>query len=309
MTDTVDAALARVYPRPGQRLGARDPLDGIHVHRRADHWHFVSSGLSRHGFELTFRPALRGYEPEPPFWVSDFLRQLARYVVTSGNPFGPGHHVDLNGPISPSDPDTAIRAITFVDDPELGPGFLQIVGLTAEEYATIETWNTLRLLKALAPSMPLYVTDLARRDLTRDFTVAAAIEAGIARDGSSTGGLFVANASWRRGLLGRYTLTFGANPAPRIARLLGARLPFGNALEVESTEAVICLRPGRQVAVAERDDGLLEITLTDAARVELAAALRPVAGETRLRRAPGVTVRIERSVIRDADGAIVRVVG
>src|ERR1051326_4417648 len=309
MTDAVDAALARVYPRPGQRLGARDPLDGIRVHRRADHWHFVSSGLARHGFELTFRPALRGSEPEPPFWVADFLRQLAHYVVTSGNPFGPGHHVDLNGPISPSDPDTAIRAITFIEDPELGPGFLQVVGLTADEYATIETWNTLRLLEALAPSMPLYVTDLTRRDLTRDFTVAAAIQAGIAQEGSSTGGLFVANAGWRRGLLGRCTLTFGAKPAPRIARLLSARLPFGHPLEVESTEAVICLRPGRKVVVTERDAAVLDITLTDSARVEVAKALRPVAGETRLRRVPGVPLRIERSVIRDADGSILRVVG
>src|SRR5687767_4519289 len=80
------------------RLGGPDPLDGISVYRRPDHWHFVSFGMSElyekesdvadqsgWGFEFTFR--LAGGGDKPPMWAVNFLQNLARYVFTSGNPF------------------------------------------------------------------------------------------------------------------------------------------------------------------------------------------------------------------------------
>jgi hypothetical protein len=64
-----------------------------------------------------------------------------RHVVSSGNWFEAYHFTPANGPIR-LETDTAITALAFVPDPELGTidtphgevAFLQMVGLTDAEY-------------------------------------------------------------------------------------------------------------------------------------------------------------------------------
>lgn len=336
--DAIDGALAHLYPGVEPlhlgtvikwRLGGPDPLDGISIYARDDHWHFVSYGMSElyekesddpdesgWGFEFTFRLARAG-EAEPPIWAANFLQNLARYVFSSGNPFGPGHHVDLNGPISLAEPDTAIRAITFVDDPELGVvgtphgrvRFLQVVGLTLEEYATIEQWDAEALLRALAPHLPLFVTDLGRGSLTDDPAVAATIADGMRRDGSSTGSMYVQEASWESEPAAGTTLTFGANAAARVGRVLAARLPFGRGLLIDSPNGAVGFQPGERVAVTDRGEGFAEIQVPPPVLAELGGALRPVAGTYRLPSAPELAVRIVKSQIRDPEGNVVAEIG
>ena len=138
------------------RLGGNDPLDGISAYQSnhdRPHWHFVSFGMSElyakecenkeysgWGFEFTFRLTQGTNEAEPPMWVLSFLQNLARYVYESGNTFGPGHHMPLNGPIA-HNTETDIQSIIFINDPELPPmetpngkvACLQIVGITNDE--------------------------------------------------------------------------------------------------------------------------------------------------------------------------------
>ncbi|MFC8618595.1 suppressor of fused domain protein [Micromonospora purpureochromogenes] len=341
----IDAALDQLYPGVEPKhygtllkwaLGGPDPLDGLSVYPRADHWHFVSYGMSElyakesdnadesgWGFEFTFRVARTAAESDPPMWAANFLQNLARYVFGSGNPFGPGHHLDLNGSISLAEPDTAIRAIAFADDPELGVidtphgrlRFLQIVGLTLDEYSAIERWDAEGLLAAMAPSLPLLVTDLRRGNLTDEPGVATAVEEGVRRDGSSTGSLFVQEAGWRmeKGGWARRklttTVTVGANAAERIGRVLRARLPFGRGLLIEAQNGSVGFRPGEQVTVTDAGDGFLEIELPPAVLPELIQVLRPVAGTYHLASAPELVVEIARSQIRDQEGAVVAEVG
>jgi suppressor of fused len=334
----IDAALERLYPgvEPKHygtiikwRLGGPDPLDGISVYERDDHWHYVSYGMSElyekesgdpdesgWGFEFTFRLARTPGETEAPLWAANLLQNLARYVFGSGNPFGPGHHLDVSGPISLDHPDTAIRAITFTDDPELGVidtphgrlRFLQVVGLTLEEYATIERWDATGVLDALRPHLPLLVTDVARGDLTTAPDVAAAIEEGARRDGSSTGALYVQDASWAR-TNGTVTLTFGAHAAPRIARVLAARLPFGRNLLVDAADGGTGFLPGERLEVTDLGDGYVEVQLPPAVLTELTDVLRPTAGTYRLTSAPDLVVRIVKSQIRNQDGTVVNEIG
>ena len=51
------------------------------------------------GFEFTFRLARESGEDEVPMFPMSLLQNLAKYVNSSGNIFGPGHHLPLNGPI------------------------------------------------------------------------------------------------------------------------------------------------------------------------------------------------------------------
>ncbi|MBO0867512.1 MAG: suppressor of fused domain protein [Micromonosporaceae bacterium] len=335
--EAIDRALQQLYPGVVPKhygtlvkwsLGGPDPLDGISVYRRDDHWHFVSYGMSElyakesddpeesgWGFELTLRLARPQPQSEPPVWALALLQNLARYVFDSGNSFAAGHHVDLNGPISLTEPQTAIRAVVFTEDPELPLidtphgrlRFLQLVGITLEEYAAIERWDAAQLLQVLATHLPLFVTDLARADLTAEPSVAAAIAEGVRRDGSSTGSLFVQESGWQTGT--GTTLTFGAKAAEGIARVLPARLSFGRGLLIDGPDRSIELLPGDRLAITHRDRDLLELQLPAPVLDELAAALRPVAGTYRLPSAPGLTVEIVKSQIRDRDGNIVAEVG
>ncbi|NUR69641.1 MAG: suppressor of fused domain protein [Hamadaea sp.] len=333
--DAIDAALAPLYPgiEPMHygtiikwSLGGDDPLDGVSVYRRDDHWHFVSYGMSElydkesddpdvsgWGFEFTFRLGRAADEDTPPVWALNFLQNLARYVFTTGNVFEPGHHINLNGPIAVDQPSTLIRAAVFAEDPELGVidtphgtvRFLQIVGITLDEYAAVEVWDATRLLSVLSAYLPKLVTDLSRASLTDNPAVASAIDEGVRRDGSSTGGIFTDVVDWRRE--GAVTVVrLGANAAPRIGRIMLAQVDHRRGLLVQSAETAVGFRAGEAFAVEERD-GLLEIFLAPADAAELARVLQPRAGRYDI--VPGLVVEIEKTLIRDPDGEVVEEIG
>src|SRR5262249_50395064 len=146
-------------------MGGDDPIPGISVYRRTDprpHWHFVTYGFtelfrkdtyesdeSGYGFELTLRLARDPDDALPPTWALNFLQTLGRYVFGTGNTFAAGHKMGLHGPIALGH-DTRITAVCFADDPELGElvsefgraRFVQIVGITDDEYQVIQEWST-----------------------------------------------------------------------------------------------------------------------------------------------------------------------
>lgn len=339
--DAIDGALSRVYPGVTPvhygtvlkwSLGGPDPLDGISVYPAAGHWHFVSYGMSElygkesdlaeesgWGFEFTLRLTRGEGDEAPPTWPLNFLQNLARYVFSSGNRFGPGHHLDLNGPISLDARDTAIRAVAFAEDPQLGTidtphgrlRFLQVVGLTREEYDAAQRWDAGRLLAAMEPRLPLLVTDLARSSLTDDPGVAAAIEEGERRDGSSTGSIYVQDVRWSRDPArpARTTLTFGASAAGRIALALAGRLPHGRGLAVDGPAAAVFFEPAERYALKQITESHLEVRLPESVRGELCAILRPSAGVYRVPGAPGLSVEIVTSQIRNQAGEVVEEIG
>jgi suppressor of fused len=308
--DAISTALDRIYPdvQPrhltpmiSARLGGPDPLDGLSIYRLR--------------LRVRVHVSVARIDLEPPNWAINFLSNLARYVTSTGNTFRAGHHMDLNGPIALSAEDTAIRAITFATDPELGEidtplgrvRFLQVIGITLDEYAVIEQWDAERLVAAMAPRLPLLVTDLRRPSLTTDPAVAADVTEGIRRDGSSTGSLYVAESRVVRHGAGA-TLTFGANAAPRIGRVLAARVPFGRGLMVDGPDGGVGIRPGDAFAVGDLGAGLVEVVLPSMVLDELCSVLRPIAGRYALSTAP-LTVEIVKSYIRDQDQQVISEIG
>jgi suppressor of fused-like protein len=308
--DAIDAALARLYPGVEPKhlgtllkwaLGGPDPLDGISFYPRLEpvpHWHAVSYGMSElydkqsdnpdesgWGFEFTFRIRRDPAETEPPTWAANFLQNLARYVFQTGNWFEPNHHMDLNGPIA-LERHTLIRAVVFAEDPELGTidtphgtvQFLQVVGITPDEYDATQTWSVRDFLELLAGRLPLLVTDLDRASLTDDPEVAAAVAEGTRVDGSSTASLALAEFGWRPdGDLIR--LVFGAHVAQRVARTLLGRLRFGRSLRLDGPESSAEFSSGSfSVGTAQDADSHLKVVLTDEALDGLVQVLVPVVG-------------------------------
>ena len=345
--DAITAAVERLYP--GQepkhygtvikwRLGGPDPLDGVSVWKRMEpvpHWHYLSYGLSElyakesdnagtsgYGFELTFRLACEPEEveeAEPPAWAINFLQNLARYVFKSGNVFDDGHWMTANGPIA-LERETLIRSMGFVFDPELPAidtpngrvSFIQVVGLTEDEERAGKRWDTRRLLDALLPAMPLWVTDLARPSLLDDAEVRRRVEEGAARDGSSSGFLFTDVLGWetsRRLLRAPVTeITLGARQVDELVALLPLRLPFGRDFHFASRERALVFAHGETDSVEEEGDRLT-LRLSDATVRELAHALKPVAGIYEVRGFGAVRWKVQKTTIKDPQGNVVRTIG
>ena len=172
--DAIDGALAPIYGDQEPKhygtiikfaLGGPDPLDGVSIYEHPGppaHWHYVSYGMSElyqkqsddpersgWGIEFTFRLA-RDSAPEAPVWPISLMQNLARYVYESGNVLLPNHHMNANGPIA-QESATALEAVLCAADSELGEiatpngrvTFVQLIGITLDELASIKAWSCL----------------------------------------------------------------------------------------------------------------------------------------------------------------------
>lgn len=340
--DAISQALCAAHPGQVPRhfgtalpwtLGGKDPLDGVSVYwsgQGRPHWHYVSYGLSElfdkesddvevsgFGFELTFRLAAAEGSTEaeaPPTWPMSLLQNLARYVFQTGNVLEAGHHLDANGPIAAGHA-TALRHLAFVDDPQLPSRetpngrlqFLQAVGLTDGEHGAILAWSTEGVLKALEPTMPLWITDLDRACALSDAEVAARIAAGTQAQGAATGLLLVEMLEWEdAGDPGGTTLVFGAGQVERLRELLEVRLAAGLPLEIVGPQQRWVFEPGEQDSV-QGDDLQRTCVLTPDAWERLRHALRPVAGVVRISQALSIDIR--RTCLRDSQGRPLRFIG
>jgi suppressor of fused len=335
--DAITAQLARVY---GDRepshwgtlirysLGGPDPLDGISAYRRDDpepHWHFVTFGFSElyekespdpadsgYGFELTLRVARGADETEAPLWPLSFLNNLARYVFGSGNVFAPGDHMNLNGPIVLDQPST-VTAMAVAEDPELpametpngSVRFLQVVGLTMDEYEAVLAWNTTGMLRLMQERSPLLITNVNRPSYLADEAFRAQVTARSREEGSSTGVIFNEETRWstQKRLLraAQTTITLGTRPARLVAAILEARLPHDRPFTLAGREQQVAFEPGPAAAV-QADGGTLRLTVPAASLPALTAALRAAPGEHPVPALGALTLRIVPTIIRDQAG-------
>lgn len=340
--DAISQALCAAHPGQMPRhfgtalpwtLGGKDPLDGVSVYwsgQGRPHWHYVSYGLSElfdkesddadvsgFGFELTFRLAAAEGSTEadsPPTWPMSLLQNLARYVFQTGNVLEAGHHLDANGPIAAGHT-TALRHLAFVEDPQLPARdtpngrlqFLQAVGLTDGEQGAILAWSTGGVLKALEPTMSLWITDLDRACALSDADVAARIAAGTQAQGAATGLLLVEMLEWQdAGDPGATTLVLGAGQVERLRELLEVRLGAGLPLEIVGPQKRWMFEPGERDRV-HGDDLHRICVLSPGTCGRLQQALRPVAGVARI--SDMLSIDIRRSCLRDSEGKPLRFIG
>ncbi|WP_369039782.1 suppressor of fused domain protein [Stenotrophomonas maltophilia] len=339
--DAINDALAPLYAGQTPQhfgtaipytLGGADPLDGISVYRvdaPVPHWHYITYGFSElyakessdastsgYGFELTFRLAITPGDSAadaPPAWPMNLLQNLARYVFGSGNVFEDGHHIDANGPIA-LEQDTLLRHLAFLQDPQLPPRqtangalqFLQVIGLCDAEMAAIRRWSTRGVLDLLEPAMPLWITELSRASLLDDPALAAQVQAGSAREGSSTGMLFLEKLQ-ARVEDGVATLVIGAGQVPSVLELLPLRLRHGKPLTLFGADLAWQFEAGAEDAV-QADAEVIRCVLSEASQQALLRTLRAERGRYVL--AEGrLLVVVEPTLLRDAKGAVIREIG
>ena len=334
--DAISGALQRIYPGlegiyygtiiPAF-LGGNDPLDGVEVwksEKGMPHWHYVTYGFtelyekesedletSGYGFELTFR-LKRENEEEPPVWPVSLLQNLARYVFSSGNVFGPGHHMNANGPIA-LETDTRLTALGFRADPELKElntpnghmAFLQVVGLTEDEMNAMMCWDGAKFLTALERQFPLCVTDLSRTSVMEDSDFQRIWQEGVERDGSSTGFLYMDELGFKMEN-GCGTIRLGAGHDKTLARMLRARVGKGRSLLLQGSDQSVLFQPGEQAGISE-ENGVLILTLPANPLAELCDLLRPHAGTYPLTLFP-LTVELVPTKITDKDGKVIQII-
>jgi hypothetical protein len=338
--DAIDAALEPIYGTAEPHhwgtvlpysLGGNDPIHGISCYPRSEpvpHWHFVTYGFtdlfhketddaeeSGFGFELTFRLARAEGDEQPPAWALNFLQNLGRYVFSTGNRFAVGHKMGLNGPIALGE-DTQITAICFADDPELGEfssefgkaQFVQIVGITDDEYRLIQEWSTHGLIDILRKRLPLLVTDLARTSVLADPEIAAEAELRVTAEGSSEDLTFAGELTFHVDD-GRVRIELGALYAAVLPRAMRGRIRHGRPYTLRGRDATLHLRPGSQVGYTIEDDELV-LEITQGLAREMEAQLREALASTYDFEAwPALEIVVTPSFIRSQDGTAKEVKG
>jgi hypothetical protein len=244
----------------------------------------------------------------------NLLQNIARYVFGHGNGFDEGHHTATNGPIARDEP-TALCALAFVADPELGAiatpngamKFLQFVGLTFDEYDAVRHWNTLSFIDLMRAGNPLLVTTLDRTSLMERAEIRDAVAAGVERDGSSEGGVYTPRLTLTE-TDGGLHVTIAANSIQNIRDAVRHRLRHARDFVILGDDSVLTLQPASAFAVSVVDTtATLHLPLASA--VALAETLRPLRGDYSVASLPGVTFTVEPTEIKDARGNVVKTIG
>jgi suppressor of fused-like protein len=339
--DAIDGALEPVYrgaePHAHYgtvlpyRLGGNDPLHGISVYLRTDpvpHFHFVTYGFtdlfaketddpeeSGFGFELTFRLARRADDEEVPAWPLNFLQNLGRYVFGTGNRFATGHKMGLNGPIA-LDRDTRITAVLFTDEPELGAidsqfgkaRFLQVVGITDDEYKLIQEWSTPGLVEVLRRTLPMLVTDLGRRSVLDDPALRAEIQTRVDAEGSSEDLTFAGELAIQ--ITGEHLrLELGALYAAAFPRAMRGRIRHARSYKLRGRAAELVLEPAAQPGWSGDGDHL-ELRISPELAREIEARMQAaLANVYRFETWPSLEIEVTPSFIRDQQGKAIDIRG
>ena len=338
--DAIDAALKPIYGDADPMhwgvlkpygMGGNDPIHGISAYPRTDpspHWHFVTYGFtdlfekenedpeeSGFGFELTFRLARTLADAQPPTWALNFLQNLGRYVFSSGNRFAAGHKMGLNGPIA-LDLDTQITAVCFSEDPELGEivsahgkaRFVQIVGITDDEYRLIQEWSTHGLIDILGKKLPYLITDLTRASVLEDPEIAREAEQRVAAEGSSEDLTFAGELQFQVDD-GRVRIELGALYAAVLPRAMRGRIRHGRDYMLRGKSSTLDLKPGSQVGYTV-NEGELTLEITQELAREMETQLREnLAGTYDFEAWPALEIVVTPSFIRAQDGSASEVKG
>ncbi len=253
--------------------GGPDPLSEVRAYEEggagAPRWRFVGVGLSEldekrssdpavsgWGFELTLVAPRRG--EAAPRWPADALQGIARHVVTQ-------HDVLAEGDLVPT-PEGPMAGFLFTSDPlgETPTSFgrvrwVQAIGVTPDEFALVQVWQTTPFLEFLTQIEPALATRPERRSVLEDPNIRARAQFRATRDGSSLG-------EQRTGSLGfalegdQVVIELSVDGLRQLRTMLPARLPFGRPFRLVGPRCIVGFVPEGSPPTASEQDGLVELS-------------------------------------------------
>ena len=307
--DAINAALAPIYGdvdllywgrSSGGGWAALSP--GRHKCVRADgpppHWHFVSYGLSgscierspgyweRSGWiKPTFRVRRAPEHDQPPQWALGLLQNLARYVLNNCNVLElvitwiySDDSCSKSRPKNPCGGLCARPQLGRIDTPHGAVAFLQVVGLTMDEYDAVRAWDTEALLELIRERDPLMVTDLDQLCILGS-SIAAVVKERTAAGRSSMAEVNIDRLAWE-GDGERLTVTIGALGVERLGQMVEGRLPFGRTLLIRGEGSTVVIQPAETFAWHDAGEATVHISLPIAQGRDIVAAVQPIAATT-----------------------------
>ncbi|MBI5543496.1 MAG: suppressor of fused domain protein [Deltaproteobacteria bacterium] len=299
--EAIEHALALAYPGVEpfwfgipEAGRAEFPLRGflaLRIVQPEPHWLIVSRGLSdlERRVELTCR--LRAPTDEQNYgWVAHWMQGVADSLASQHSYLEPFHHkqmVDRAG-------EDELLSVVFVEDVVLRPSstpfgelsFLQMVGLTPQEYSSVKDWSSSKFVALMRQRDQLLMSDPRRQSYMREADFASEVRAGIDRDGSSTGVLFGVGVLWFK-RSGGLEVHLSVDAVDEVRWALLHRLRFGMGMILigasrarQEKPMFIVLDPETGASTAGERDGVQEAVLRipphAAAQVEAAlSSARP----------------------------------
>jgi suppressor of fused-like protein len=200
-----------------------------------------------------------------------------------------------------------------IDTPNGRVAFLQVVGLTLDEEAVAQKWDTCKLLEVLLPFMPSWTTDLRRTSMLARAGVMVKVTEGIRRDGSSSSAAYTdlldlrEQRRWLR--KAQVHVTLGARQIEQLAEFIPLRLPFGKSFVLAGPRGKIHFELAKKNQWRIGPAGVLRLQVSDATVKEFATLLHPRQGVYKLPSFQHIFWDVKPTTIRSADGGIVDIIG
>lgn len=293
-----EAACTAAWGTPG---GVRATFGAVEVWGAAlatsrPHWHLVTCGLWKHGFELSLRVVRGRDEPAPPAWALALLqRQVQRALADDAAP--PDATWCLEEP-EPMAPESELGALTFTHDaalpaleaPQRRATVWQLVPLTRDEARLVREWSPSGLVELLRAVDPLLIADPERGSLLQSPRARLAIEQRVAREGSSLGAMHAKVSSLTRAKA-QATWRLSADAVDGVIALLKGRTAHQRPFLVRGAGVGVEVRPGDLPAV-ELGEGPPVLKLSQAASRQLRAQLRARPGRYSIDALPGFAIEV-----------------
>lgn len=269
------------------------------------HWHLLTFGLWRRGFELSLRVAKGREDSAPPTWALALLeRQIRRaqaddavapdtnWCVFEAEPMVPGEESELAALAFA--PDRQMPVICSASD---RVPVWQLVPLTRDEARLVREWSPAGLLEVLAGVDPLLIADAARSSVLQSPRARQAIEQRVAREGSSLSSLHARVSSLSRTKDGA-TWRLSSDAVETFIALLKGRTAHQRPFTVRGAGAPLEVRPG-DVAEFRSGEGGHVLKLSQAAARQVRSLLRAKPGRYAFDALPGFALE----VVQPAEGA------
>jgi hypothetical protein len=260
------------------------------------HWHLVTSGLWRSGFELSLRVARGRDEARPPGWALTLLERQVRRAQADGA-VAPDEAWCLEEP-APMAPESELTALTLtpddalraVESPHARASVWQLVPLTRDEARLVREWRPSGLVELLRELDPALVAEPERASLLQSPRARLALEHRVSREGSSLSTLQARVSALSR-TKSHATWRLSADAVEGVVALLKGRTAHQRPFTVRGAGAGVEVRPG-DVPAVDAVGALPVLKLSQAASRQLRAQLRPRAGRYAIDALPDFSIEV-----------------